>query len=164
MFDWCVVTRLLRGIEVILRHEIILEVDDDLVRVVVSLLIVLLLLAILLGLLLFLSVLHNVVLMVTAVRAKLFLSLVIVAMVHVVITGVRATAVKGPMQAIFLTVIDLILVSISVLERLTVLGIRVLASQLLVTPAVVVLFEELCDRDLVVIGLKELNLNVIVLS
>ena len=180
----CVVAWHLGCIVVVFRHEIILEVNNDLVWVVVALLI-LLFLAIFLGLLLFLAIFHQFVRMVAVVRAPLLLislpvmimiSLAMVALAMVKSTVVSISAVS--ISAVCITMISVTVVRVAVTGRLTVEGLAMLErfsvlnctgavsilSQMLGIPAVVVLVEEFGNRDFVIVSLKELDFNVVVLS
>lgn len=185
----CVVTWHLGCIVVVFRHEIILEVNNDLVWVVVALLI-LLFLAIFLGLLLFLAIFHQFVRMVAVVRAPLLLislpviimislAMVALAMVKSTVVSISAVSISVvSISAVCITMISVTVVRVAVTGRLTVEGLAMLErfsvlnctgavsilSQMLGIPAVVVLVEEFGNRDFVVVSLKELDFNVVVLS
>lgn len=180
----CVVTWHLGCIVVVFRHEIILEVNNDLVWVVVALLI-LLFLAIFLGLLLFLAIFHQFVRMVAVVRAPLLLIslpvMIMISLAMVALAMVKSTVVSisvVSISAVCITMISVTVVRVAVTGRLTVEGLAMLErfsvlnctgavsilSQMLGIPAVVVLVEEFGNRDFVVVSLKELDFNVVVLS
>lgn len=185
----CVVAWHLGCIVVVFRHEIILEVNNDLVWVVVALLI-LLFLAIFLGLLLFLAIFHQFVRMVAVVRAPLLLislpvmimislAMVALAMVKSTVVSISVVSISAvSITAVCITMISVTVVRVAVTGRLTVEGLAMLErfsvlnctgtvsilSQMLGIPAVVVLVEEFGNRDFVVVSLKELDFNVVVLS